>query len=536
MNRILVYGNTAPLAPVYPAGSIIGIRPGPIAGSDGTFTSEFSQIDLLPGGAIKLEPYSGAAMVPEGSFLWENGVFNEDIFNVRFMRPISERVSFDFFSNFRHFDGTDYSHSNSSISTFYQSLHADTTQQSNLGHNPLSDEYAAGGRIRYANPSGGAWSLGLNYTDCSNELALDGVASDGTQLWAQLHQFRSSLDFMSSGNSIGPASLAYGARLESDGLSNMVPQSTGDSTANLSGKNVEIAGALNASLPVRDSAAASLHYGITHVDRTAYDLQEHRSLAQSPELSIAIPVHAGLMNIVGAAGAGYSILILDNQYAYASTWSLSLDGREQGNELRVFARESALPYDIPYDSALRPINPTLLNRYHAEGAELSLQGRTAGLVVGAQLIQGVDSETVVRAWPMGMPPYSQPAMVFLATPSVKPWHWMRLASRTLLSDRRPFVKNQTSLSFITHPEETREYIESRVSLDYWSPRDTIDYAGITTWNREIYDLNLEIATHVRTFRFFAKVDNLLNRKFAYVPGYYSPGLTFRWGIDWYLQR
>jgi len=106
----------------------------------------------------------------------------------------------------------------------------------------------------------------------------------------------------------------------------------------------------------------------------------------------------------------------------------------------------------------------------------------------------------------------------------------------MLSDRKPVVKNATSISFITHPADTREYIESRVSLDYWSPRDTITYAGINTWNREIYDLNLEIATHVRTFRFFAKIDNLLNRRFAYVPGYYSPGLTFRWGIDWYLQK
>jgi hypothetical protein len=106
----------------------------------------------------------------------------------------------------------------------------------------------------------------------------------------------------------------------------------------------------------------------------------------------------------------------------------------------------------------------------------------------------------------------------------------------MVSDRKPFLKAEASVSFLSHPEDTREYIESRLSFDYWSPRDTITYAGINTWNREIYDVNFEIASHVRTFRFFGKIDNILNRKFAYLPGYYSPGLTFRWGIAWYLQR
>jgi hypothetical protein len=536
MNRFLVYGNPAPLAPIYPAGSLIGIEPGPIEGSDGTFTTEFSQINLLPDGAVRYEPYPNNVLVPEGCFFWENGVFNEDIFDVRFARPISEQVAFSFFSNYRHFDGTSYSHENNSISTFYQSLNMDTSQLSNQGYNPLTDEYSAGGRIRYAGLKGNEWSLGLSYTDCSNELALNAIDVNGNPAWALLHQFRSILDFESSGNRLGPLALNFEGRLENDGLSNLVPQPISDTSLNLGGNNFDLSLAGQAALPLPDSGNASLFYRATRIDRTAFDTREDRSIGQTPEFLLTLPLHSGLFNAIATACAGYEILSLDSLYAYALTWSFGLDAKQGSDELRLFARESVLPYDIPYDSSLRPANPALLDRYRAAGAELSMQAPHVGLVVGGQAIEGVDSETVARAWPMGIPPYQQPSLVLLATPSISPWHGIRLSSRTMLSDRKPIVKNETSIFFITHPRDTREYIESRLSLDYWSPRDAITYAGIDTWSREIYDLNLEIATHVRTFRFFAKVDNLLNRKFAYVPGYYSPGLTFRWGIDWYLQK
>ncbi len=536
MNRVLVYGNPAPLSPIYPAGSLIGIEPGPLGGSDGNFTTEFSQISLLPDGAVRCDPNSGTAMEPDGCFFWENGVFHEDIFDIRFMRPLSEKVTFSVFSNYRHFDGTSFSHENNSISTFYQSLHADTSQLSNVGYNPLTEEYAAGGRIRYAGPRGNEWSLGMSYTDCANELALNGTASDGTQEWAQLHQFRSNLDFESSGNRLGPLTLTLEGRLESDDLSNLVPQQTSDSSLNLGGKNFELSLAGRAALPLPDSGNVSLVYRATSIDRTAFDTREDHSIGQTPEFSLIFPVHSGFVTAAATASAGYSVLTLDSLFAYAFTWSLGLDAKQGSNELRLFARESALPYDIPYDSSLRPAGPLLLDRYSAAGAELSMQGPHAGLVVGGQAVEGVDSETVARAWPMGVPPYQQPSLILLATPSINPWRGITLSSRTMLSDRKPVVKNETSIFFITHPEGTREYIESRLSLNYWSPRDMITYAGIDTWNREIYDLNIEIATHVRTFRYFAKIDNLFNRKFAYVPGYYSPGLTFRWGIDWYLQK
>jgi hypothetical protein len=72
-------------------------------------------------------------------------------------------------------------------------------------------------------------------------------------------------------------------------------------------------------------------------------------------------------------------------------------------------------------------------------------------------------------------------------------------------------------------------------FDYWSVRDPISYGGIDTWNRELFNLSLKTSVHIQAFNLFYKLDNILNRKYAYVPGYFMPGLTFRWGFGWLIQ-
>jgi len=79
-------------------------------------------------------------------------------------------------------------------------------------------------------------------------------------------------------------------------------------------------------------------------------------------------------------------------------------------------------------------------------------------------------------------------------------------------------------------------IELRLGGDYWSKREVIQFADLTDWGKPVFDLNFSTIVHVRSFRLFYKIDNLLNRKFSYVPGYFSPGITFRWGFNWIIQR
>jgi hypothetical protein len=70
--------------------------------------------------------------------------------------------------------------------------------------------------------------------------------------------------------------------------------------------------------------------------------------------------------------------------------------------------------------------------------------------------------------------------------------------------------------------------------DYWGPRDALIYAGDGSWSREIDNLSFKAAVQIKTFSLFYKADNILDRSFAYVPGYRMPGITFRWGLQWLI--
>ena len=203
--------------------------------------------------------------------------------------------------------------------------------------------------------------------------------------------------------------------------------------------------------------------------------------------------------------------------------------------MRIYASNSAIPWCIPYDTAHYNDAP-LLDRYTLFGGEVDLKRGTIALLLGAQSVQGVERSTISMAWPQGMTPFNQSSYSLLVAPRFGPWHGFALEARTFLCDEKPFVKSRGKLSVGTHPAHTQEFIDLSLCFDYWSERDPVSYAGKNDWNRPVYDFNAECTVQASAFRFYGKIDNILNRKFAYLPGYYSPGITFRWGFGWYLQK
>ena len=153
---------------------------------------------------------------------------------------------------------------------------------------------------------------------------------------------------------------------------------------------------------------------------------------------------------------------------------------------------------------------------------------------GYQFVYGISDLTVNGAWLNGVAPH---AASFSSGHRTGAGEWKVLTvTSAMISDKKPYVKARGSVSYTTHPLNTKEHIDATLSFDYWSERDPVMFAGHSDWNVPIYNLNLEISTNIRSFRLFYKVDNLLNQRFAYVPGYYSTGITFRWGINWFIQR
>jgi hypothetical protein len=533
-NRYLLYGNTAPVSKIFTDGDLLFTSFDPTRGTDDVFTTEVSSVSMLPANAVRYSPVQGAA-VPEGLFYWENGVFNENVLTIRFTRPFSERLSMNAFSNYRHFNAKNFSHSGNNVYSFYQSLTPDTSTIVNRGYNPLTNEYTGGVRLQWNGAGGAQTHLGARYTDCVNELTLDRpVTSPSALVRSRLNQYRTALNLGSAGNRLGPARVDFEAKLESNALVRVLPV-TGTMTRN-DGSDNGLSCALRAGFPLTEAVSGSFVYRLQQTVRHPFDRREpSTALEQAPGLFLDVHRDLGRLQASAAVSAEERLYRLDNTFGTAPSWSAAVSAGYGDQTARAYAMQSALPGDIPYDSAMGLAAP-LLDRYRVVGGEVSLRRRSAAIVLGCQSIEGVEPVTVRHAWPEGAVPYAQPRLVLIAAPELGPWHGLSIMSRTLISDSRPVLKSQTVLSCAAHLAETREYIDVRLGFDYWSARDSIAFAGLYEWNRPVCNASLELAVHVISFRFFGKIDNLLNRKYAYVPGYFSPGVTFRWGFNWFLQR
>jgi hypothetical protein len=537
MNRFLPYGNVAPITQIFSDENLLFTAADAMRGTDDVFTTEITGISLLPADRCRYTSYPAAPVAPEGSFYWENGVFKEDVLTVRFARPLSERLAINVFSNYRHFDEATFDHEGNGVLSFYHGATADTTAIVDNGFNPLTNEYSAGARLQWTGSRGSEVHLGAKYTDCLNELPLDRPAADNGMLaWCRLNQYRTTLDLGSTNNRVGMFNLDVQGRFESDALVRYTPASASSDSVRNDGANKELSFGVRAHVPFRDSVgAAAIVYRMKQTARGPFDRGESSALEQSPEASLTLHRRLGPLQASCTAAVGYEVFRLDRAFGYTPSWSVSAEAACGRQQLRIYATQTGLPYDIPYDSSMGTA-AQILDPYRIAGGELSLVSNAASLVLGCQSIAGVEPVYVRHAWPEATPPYEQPDFVFLAAPSLGPWHAVSISSRTMISNRRPVVKTHAVLSCIAHPAETREYFDFRLGFDYWSPRDPMVFAGLYDWNYPIYNVSFELAAHVISFRFFGKIDNLLDRKYAYVPGYYTPGVTFRWGICWFLQR
>jgi hypothetical protein len=233
---------------------------------------------------------------------------------------------------------------------------------------------------------------------------------------------------------------------------------------------------------------------------------------------------------------GYVFVKLNGELELYPLWKASLLNAVAGQELRLFALQDILPPCIPFDTTKFLIMPGyLVDVYQSMGAELQLRFNKVGLLLGSCLVNGVSKSSVEKVWPDGIPPYEESRWVFTAAPSFGRWHGLSGISQWMFSEKRPFIKSKSVLSCDINRTGKALHLIFDLGFDYWSEREYLYYGGIDTWNRPIYDLHLKTTAHIKTFRLFYKIDNLFNRKIAYLPGYYMPGLVFRWGFNWLIQ-
>ncbi len=531
-NRVLFMGLPTPRPYLYEPWYLHSPRASADIGTDWLFANNLQEISSLPGSHVRFVPRPLAPVSPVTFLYWENGVFDENTLQVLFTRPLTRSISIGIGSNYRYFRGKEFSHSNGNIYGSFRSVVDDTSLIMNRGINPLTNEHIVRVETQYS----GATDVGLSYTylDLHHGRA---YGRDSAALhWDTLHSYIHDVVAKVDTARLGRFAVHGGVQVRNHAERRV--RLLDPSRAVLegrSGEELSAKGYVSATTPLFGNDTAGVELETRTSRKTFYHglewLLSHNRIALSYGRTFG-DEHKGL-SLSGSAGHVFESA--DDHFGHTWVWRAMAQARLGRQLLSVYARRDVLPYTPPFDPEA-DVPTQIPDATYSFGTDLFLRAAKLSLWAGYLFSTGVDSASLAHAWPHGAYPYPEPRSVFTIAPSIGRFFGFSLFARWFISDTRPYHKLQGGLSYEIEVADGNEHIRLDVAANYWSPRDPLTYAGIDTWNRGIFDLYVKMAVQIKTFRFFFRVDNILNRKIAYVPGYFMPGLTFRWGFNWYFQR
>lgn len=532
LNRSLYLGYPTPRVQLLEPYGLSVPAATPVVGTDRHFVTGLQQIRLEPGSYLLFEPRSLPAVSPFTSIYWENGVFGENTLRVLFARPVARSLSVGIISNYRYFKGKEYSHRNGNIYGSYRSVVDDTSLIANWGVNPLTNEHEVAvsaawhGRTRA--------HARYSYLDMHNGKShvIDSVGNR----WDTLHQYTHDISIGIDSAAIGPLGIQSELLIRNEVYrESRILDLQGAYLQRRGGEQLTIGGELRGAVGLSDRDTLSIELDSRYIRKGFYhprewDLTRSTAIGRYARRFGNEKTRADI-----TLDFGYALETVNGEAGHGPVWNIHATGNHAGQRLDLYARRDALPYNPPLDPAFTyPTTvPDFADMY---GASLYLQRGKIGLLTSYTYSTGVDSASLRHAWPEGQYPYPEPHSVLVVSPMLGRFLGFSLFTRYILSDTRPYHKLQAGLSYELHTANDNQHIRFDVAFDYWSERDPISYVGIDTWHRTIADLYAEGSVQIKSFRFFYKVDNILNRKFAYAPGYFMPGLTFRWGFNWYFRR
>jgi hypothetical protein len=475
-------------------------------------------------------------------------LFGENILDLRFARPLTHRVSLGVMSTYRSFLRQDYDHSSGGMNGFFSSIYdrlgMDSTYYSHHGCNPLTNEHSVTGRLRYDGSRGARIDFSYQYLDAHNDQSYGYTDSAGVGRlgWEEVTNYRHRLRGRLGSLPVGPV-LVRAEGLFGSTVNRTKPLTLGE------GEREAVRGAgqrsgvgVGLALPMGTADTLGVSYAFEHEQKERYDGSEWTLVRHAPLLGYDLHWGAASRGFHLGGELGYTFAGIHDSLEQASRWKAESGVLLGGHRLRLFAMQDIMPPSVPYDPNFRVARGTLLDRYRSFGTEARITYGLAGMTFGYTTMYGVADTGGVRGygravspvWPNGIPPYRQPRHTASFTPFFGPWHGLSLSSRLILADRKPHVKSLSTLSFSRGSEERGHYLDLDLILRYWSRREPLSYGGIDYWHRPIYDLGLQATVQIQTFRLFYRIDNIFNRQIAYVPGYFLPGLVFRWGFNWMI--
>jgi hypothetical protein len=534
LNRMLPYGTVAPVNFYCGSSSLRFERALFPLSLQNTYSTEINTVSISNNG-IHLDDYTAATALPEIVILWENGVFGENILDIRFTRPFSRNIMLSFFSNYRHFNGTKFSHSSNNIYNFYSGLYSDTSETVNSGYNIQTEEQCTGLQLSYLGARNTA-SFKLKYADLLDEAAIDTFSSTKDQMYEMYRRFpiEMNLDIshLTEKDFFFDSKLGY----QTQPVIRMQPSivsSTGKSIRNDASVGIFNLG-LQGGKKIRTNDSLFITADMQTINQTLFNRHDTSSLSAESRVSYKRNQGDSSKGFALTLNGGANAHVLDKDVTVNPLFHAGFDIRSKHNDIRFYAKHDVLPVATPLDT-LDTINDHSVS-YSQAGAEYFFHTDKFRILLGYQYLTDIDNNTINNSWIQGIAPYSQPASSFILAPSLGRFRGAALNTSICIADQKPYIKSNARLSYIIHPMSTSEYIDVSLGAEYWSEREPIVFAGRNDWNKSFVNVDLAVSVHILGFRLFYKVDNILNKKYAYIPGYYSPGLTFRWGFNWFIQR
>ncbi len=533
-NRALWRGYTIPLS-----GRSNSLLTGPATIEQRSASFEPIQVETLTlhsDGTVKPSLFPQTRISPQLFLVMENGLFDGNSLELRVMRNLTRNLSLGIFSSYRDLKRDDFTHFAGGMSGFYRGITAlDTANLSFSGRNPLSTNHITTVQMQWKKNA--TVNVKGHYEDLTNDQIEDyphfymGPTSDYDSVWYNRNDYNSTLNASTE----IPLSDKVSLELESE-MSKRVyrerPLSTqlihkdsvrnGDQRYLAGGSKISIAPSTSDTFSFRTAAnqyvTTHTNSSVSEIFRTDFYGENQYSSPNRP-----LTIHAS---------AGASFLNRDDSTEFYPCGSIEARITPGSFAFEGWGKYDLVPLVVNYDSLLVPHDGFIGDYFRGTGVRATAAKNKLSFTAGYSLVQAIDSVTIQKYWQSYISPYGNPTNVLTLTPSFGEWHGISLSSSFNIADEKPYLKSTSRLDFHVNKNDRTRHFYTSILLNYWSERDSISYAGRTDWGRPVIDLGTKFTAEIKSFRLFMKMDNILNRNNSYVPGYYMPGLIFRWGFAW----
>jgi hypothetical protein len=505
--------------------------------------SEISRISMVPGGTLEYSTFADSLVSPHTIMRWESGVFNENALTVRFVRPLAKTADIAIFSNFRNFDRGTFNHRNGGMRSFYNgiytSLNIDTALVSNTGKTPLTHEQSTGLSTSFKLPHNASIGFLYHYMDLHNDEPFEAIdSSTQTQSlhWQEQAQYIHRAGLLFKNVQVG----TYGRIGASANIRSMVnrifPLTLSDANlGNRRGSSIHTVLSIDPSLcftndtfsvTIEGSSENTTHYNEYESDITRFSAVAH----WQKNIFLA----NAKLAVLGSMGYATAWNTDTTRFGLVGNASVVFNYNKQIARLYI---KRDLPTDpTPFDSTDATHSSLLFPNYFSlqYGLETGLYWKQLGILLGVVSLTE-NNATSGNGWPRTtLPAYQEPTTAFAVAPVFGRWHGLALQSSFIFADKTPYMRIRPQISYAPVFNESKQKLNLELTADYWTKREIPAFGGDSTWGRPLLDVSFKMAIQIQSFRIFYRIDNLINREYAYIPGYYLPGLTFRWGFNWLL--